>query len=424
MLIRAATVRGVVHGGLVLAFGLALCRLAPRRPRCAGVAALLVMTLDLGLANAPLVRTLPQADFEAMPRALTLIREIQAEEASAEEPSWQGPFRVHRMGMAMAPSRGGRTPTPRERLRAELAWRRDTLDSLSGLPLGVQYTVCPGIPDRDDYLLFFGGGTPAAAPAGPYLYRVPRSGYSLWNGRYVILPVSSNGWLGAHGGLERLYPPSDVVADVEQAARWIAQEDWQLAINRGAYPRAWLVHSVFVRAPTAARDDPERLDLMKELVYQTDPLWREPGRPLLDLRAIAFVETDQPRSLAGYISRTAVGRDESVTITRDGPQLVELVAELKRPGLVILADAFDPGWSLTIDGVPAPIFRTNRLMRGAAVKAGHHTLVYTYDPASFRLGAALSISGLLALIALVCWACKGPLGRLKRLRPREAYHTA
>src|SRR5262249_14517441 len=153
---------------------------------------------------------------------------------------------------------------------------------------------------------------------------------------------------------------------------------------------------------------------------QTDPLWRDQGRPLLDLRAIAFVETDQPRSLAGSISRTAVGRDESVTITRDGPQLVELVAELKRPGLVILADAFDPGWSLTTARLPAPIFRTNRLMRGAIVKAGHHTLVYTYDPASFRLGAALSIAGLLALIAVVGWTCKGLLAWLTRIRAPRA----
>ena len=47
----------------------------------------------------------------------------------------------------------------------------------------------------------------------------------------------------------------------------------------------------------------------------------------------------------------------------------ELVATLERPGLVILADAYYPGWTLTVDGQLAPIYRTNRLMRGAAVKA-------------------------------------------------------
>ena len=205
-------------------------------------------------------------------------------------------------------------------------------------------------------------------------------------------------------------------ADAEQARRWIAEEDWQLLCNRNAHPRAWLVHSVFVRAPIVKRNDPAELELMRDLVYQADPLWREPGSPLLDLRTIAFVETDQPRTLASYISRTAVSPGESVTINRYEPQNVELVAELKRPGLVILADAFDPGWSLTIDGAPAPIFRTNRLMRGAAVKAGRHTLVYTYKPVSFRIGASLSIIGLLALIALVPWAW----GRGGQIRPGGA----
>ena len=403
----AATVRGLVHGGLVLALGLALCRLAPRLPRCAGVVALLGMTLDLGIANAPLVWTIPQADLETTPRALTLIKEAQAD----EEFSMPGPFRVHRMGM-VAP--GGRArDTTKERLRAAIAWERDTLDPLLGLPLGLEYTLCPSVLDRDNYALFFGGG--AAAPAsprgvasGPYLYRIPRSGYSLWNSRYVIMPVSSNGWIGINGGLERLYPPSEVVADAEQARRWIAEQDWQLLCNRNAHPRAWLVHSLFVRPPTANPNDPGQLELMKDLVYQTDPLWREPGSPLLDLRAIAFVETDQPRTLAGTSSRTGVSPGESVTITRSEPQHVELAAELKRPGLVILADAYDPGWSLTIDGAPAPIFRTNRLMRGAAVKAGRHTLAYTYNPASFRIGAGLSIVGLLALIALVPWAWHDP----------------
>ena len=129
-----------------------------------------------------------------------------------------------------------------------------------------------------------------------------------------------------------------------------------------------------------------------------------PDRHVYDLRSMAFVETDQPQGLAGYVSRTAVGPAESVTITRYEPQRVELVATLEHPGLVILADIYYPGWNLTIDGLPAPIYRTNRLMRGAAVKAGRHTLVYTYDPDSFRIGGALSIVGVVALGALVPWA--------------------
>ena len=43
----------------------------------------------------------------------------------------------------------------------------------------------------------------------------------------------------------------------------------------------------------------------------------------------------------------------------------------------------------------------NRMMRGAAVEAGSHRLVYTYRPRSFRLGMMVSLAAL-AVVAL--WA--------------------
>jgi uncharacterized membrane protein YfhO len=70
---------------------------------------------------------------------------------------------------------------------------------------------------------------------------------------------------------------------------------------------------------------------------------------------------------------------------------------------VVLADVYYPGWKLTIDGKPAPILRINRLMRGALVSAGRHTLVYTYEPISFTAGLAGSALGVIALLGLWWW---------------------
>ncbi len=111
-----------------------------------------------------------------------------------------------------------------------------------------------------------------------------------------------------------------------------------------------------------------------------DPIWSERGRPVLDLRQTALIETNDKEGLKGYLSSTPVGPSESVAVIKHEPQRVELRASLDRPGLVILADTYYPGWRLTIDGMPAPIFRANRMMRGAAMPAGEHTLVYTYEP--------------------------------------------
>jgi hypothetical protein len=134
-----------------------------------------------------------------------------------------------------------------------------------------------------------------------------------------------------------------------------------------------------------------------------DPIWREPGQTVLDLRQLAVIETDDAGRLRGFLSPTPVGPSESVSIVSYQPQRVELRANLDRPGLVILADTYYPGWLLTIDGRPVPILRANRMMRGAAVPAGEHTLVYTYEPASFRIGAIVSLVGLI-LLGIFAWS--------------------
>jgi uncharacterized membrane protein YfhO len=96
-----------------------------------------------------------------------------------------------------------------------------------------------------------------------------------------------------------------------------------------------------------------------------------------------------------------------VEIVREHAQRVELTATLRRPGLVILADAFAPGWHLTIDGRPARILRANHMMRGALVPPGRHALVYRYDPLSFRIGVVVSVLAGLGTVGLAFWSRRG-----------------
>jgi hypothetical protein len=150
--------------------------------------------------------------------------------------------------------------------------------------------------------------------------------------------------------------------------------------------------------------DPDPTRLTDRLLFRNDALWHDTGRPVADLRTMSYIETDHPEALRPYLGTAPAPRSgESVTIARDDPQRVELVATLEAPGLVILADAFAPGWSLTIDGRPAPILRANRMMRGAAVPKGQHRLVYRYDPASFRIGIGVSSLALVAAVCLGLW---------------------
>jgi hypothetical protein len=89
------------------------------------------------------------------------------------------------------------------------------------------------------------------------------------------------------------------------------------------------------------------------------------------------------------------------TIVRDDPEIVEVEATLEAPGLVVLGDAFYPGWRATVDGTPAPIVATNHLFRGVPVAAGEHRIRFEYRPMSVAIGAAASVLGVLLLIGLI-----------------------
>jgi hypothetical protein len=302
-------------------------------------------------------------------------------------------------------------PASPGRLREVFGWFRDTLSPLDGLPEDLEYAWVEAVIELDESHGFFASRVvPASAAAaralnvrtGQEIMYFPRRGFDLWGVRYFILPVRTHGWRTEDRGFaaflphaEVIYPPRSAMASRDQLARWTDQADWQLLHNQDAYPRAWLVHAARIVPPATTPE--ARAALLDEILYQDDLFWSEPGRPVYDPRFLAWVETEDAESLRNYLPDAAVEAGETVAVVRAEPQRVELRARLRRPGLVILADTLYPGWRLTIDGRPAPILRANRMMRGAAVEAGEHTLVYVYDPLSFKVGVALTLAGIAAL---------------------------
>lgn len=69
---------------------------------------------------------------------------------------------------------------------------------------------------------------------------------------------------------------------------------------------------------------------------------------------------------------------------------------------LVLTDAFYPGWKAFVDGKETKIYRANFAFRAVAVPAGKHTVSFTYDPESLRLGLLISmISGALYIVIMV-----------------------
>jgi hypothetical protein len=184
--------------------------------------------------------------------------------------------------------------------------------------------------------------------------------------RFLLMPFTT-----------RRRPDVDAfIRDADLEPRPPLPGDIALVENPHVLPRAFVTYRVSPAPATA-----ELLPILA----------REEFDPLVE----SWVEgaTGQPPS------GDAPARGTPARIVRDDAHVVEIDATLAASGLVVLADTFYPGWTATVDGVPAPILATNHLFRGVPAPAGTHRIRFAYRPRSLALGAALSTMTLLALAA-------------------------
>jgi hypothetical protein len=156
--------------------------------------------------------------------------------------------------------------------------------------------------------------------------------------------------------------------------------------NNDALPRSWTVHDVFL------------VKTEKEALGQL-------GVPIDQLRRQVVLLEDP-----GPLEKCPEA--DTVEVISHGQSTVLLRATMACKGLVILADTFFPGWSVTIDGAPGQIHNAYGLFRAVVVPGGTHLIKFHYRPMSVIAGGALSVFGFLAL---VCWAALDVLRRRRAM---------
>ena len=256
----------LAHGALIFAATVAVARLGPRRPILCGAGALLLLNVDLTLANARLIETVSQAELDTPPEALRL---IEAAERSDPSPS---PFRIHRMP-GWFPRRFATARDP-QRSRDLYAWSRDTLSPLIALPYRLNYCTTSGSFElEEDLELFRPRMIPLVAemartlgvPAGQPVVYYPRRSFDLWGTRYFLLPASpdwkspSRGFLSFLDQTDLIYPSLEVVQERGEEGRdsWSMREDWQLrAIRRSFHGPGSFTGPGFLPPPPHPRSAP------------------------------------------------------------------------------------------------------------------------------------------------------------------------
>jgi hypothetical protein len=62
---------------------------------------------------------------------------------------------------------------------------------------------------------------------------------------------------------------------------------------------------------------------------------------------------------------------------------------------------YQAGWKATIDGNPAPIIRTNYVLRGLNIPAGKHNIEFVFEPQGYITGNKITIIASILLLLLV-----------------------
>ncbi|HKT35417.1 MAG TPA: YfhO family protein [Nitrospira sp.] len=89
------------------------------------------------------------------------------------------------------------------------------------------------------------------------------------------------------------------------------------------------------------------------------------------------------------------------TIVEYRPEQVQIQVETAQKAVLVLTDAFEPGWTARIEGGETlEIFRANGLVRAVVVPPGRSQVLFQYETPWLRFGACLSGLGVLIILLL------------------------
>ncbi len=153
------------------------------------------------------------------------------------------------------------------------------------------------------------------------------------------------------------------------------------------------------------------------LVYHT---WIEPNddkalgvlaEPSYDARGSVLLPTDP-----GLAMPTTPPAEGQANVTTFKPESVTIQTTSSTPAILSISQVYYPGWQATIDGQSATLLRADTALMAVAVPSGDHTVQLDYRPASYSVGAAIS---LITIIVLALGALSGLAIPFRRTNPES-----
>ena len=129
-----------------------------------------------------------------------------------------------------------------------------------------------------------------------------------------------------------------------------------------------------------------------ELAASAEQVWERLSDPALDPAQTVILES--PAQFSAVCQPAAQGSARLLSET-SSELTIQVQASLE--GWLVVADTWYPGWVAHLDGQPVPLLRADGMFQTVQVPAGEHHIILSYQPASFKIGALLSLTAWLGL---------------------------
>jgi hypothetical protein len=158
----------------------------------------------------------------------------------------------------------------------------------------------------------------------------------------------------------------------------IKENTIKLYKNRSPLPRAWLVKDFKV------------MDSKVILSMMTQKEFRPRKEVLLE---------ELPHSLT-FSRNQGKGNGDEVELISESNNRLHLQVMAAENGLLVLSDTYYPGWKAFVNGKETKIYKADYTFRAIPLNAGVHRVAFVYDPISFKLGAGVTILGILGCVGM------------------------
>jgi hypothetical protein len=163
--------------------------------------------------------------------------------------------------------------------------------------------------------------------------------------------------------------------------------------NRSPLPRAWLVRDFKVLDSKTILSRMTSKDFRpdREVLLEEKPKWG--GEAIGGRRGPPLRKTnDGGEPLSGL--------PQKVEIISEKNNRLQLLVNSAEDSLLVLSDTYYPGWKAFVNGTPQKIYQADYAFRAVPLNPGIHRLEFVYDPMSFKLGAGVTLLGILGCIGM------------------------